>query len=73
MRAVAVCVPVRNMFHTAFAIDMARAVAFHTDKSDDRVPVLIDHDPSKEIRHLGGFEYDLNHAWLISQADDSCP
>lgn len=32
------------------------------------VPVLIDHDLSKEIRHVGAFEYELNHAWLLSQA-----
>lgn len=30
------------------------------------VSVLIDHDLSKEVRHLGGFEYDLTHAWLLS-------
>lgn len=32
-------------------------------------PVLIDHDLSREIRHLGNFEYELNHAWLLSRGD----
>ncbi len=36
---------------------------------DHGIPVLIDHDLSKEIRHLGGFEYELNHAWLLGQSE----
>lgn len=37
MRTVAVCVPARDMVHTPFAFDLARAVAFHTANSGDRV------------------------------------
>ncbi|MEN3949904.1 hypothetical protein [Iodidimonas sp. SYSU 1G8] len=37
MRTVAVCVPARDMVHTAFAFDLARAVAFHTAHSADKV------------------------------------
>jgi hypothetical protein len=33
------------------------------------VPVLIDHDLSKQVRHVGGFEFDLNHAWMLGNRD----